>query len=224
MISSIRALFLLMLFASSHLLGQVHVIMTTAQLPIRVEERTAEYLKSFWTIKSYGFEPWIIEATNTSSSLFDPIARHVLYPQRHNDSLKNKGVNETMSMRASLPYLPFEDDDIVIKLTGRYYLYSRDFIDFVEENASEYDAFVCYGKGFVSDNHVFTGCFACRWKYFKQYINEMDFDKAERDYIPVEQLFAEFIEEKKLRVKVVHPLHVIAKIYFNPDWWNVYEW
>lgn len=220
----IRTFCLLLLLACTPLFSQIHVVMTTAQLAIRYEERKAEYLRSFNAVKSYGFDPWIIEATNIKTSFFDEISKQVLYPQRHNDFLKNKGVNETMSIRASLPHLPFKDDDIVIKLTGRYYLYDRSFINFIQANSSEYDAFVCFGRNFVSDNHVFTGCFGCRWKYFKKFVNEMDFDKAESDYIPVEQLFAEFIVGNNLRIKIVEPLHVIAKVYFNPDWWEVYEW
>lgn len=191
---------------------QIYVMMTTAVLPSQYELRKEEYLSGFYAIKSYGFEPWIIEATNTGSSFFDEISKQVLYPQKNNDLLRNKGVNETMSMRTSLPYLPFRDEDIVIKLTGRYLLYDRSFIDIIEATSSDYDAYVCYGKHFVSRNHIFTGCFAMRWKYFKQIINEMDFEKAERDLISVEQLFAEFIQNQNLRIKVVDPLHIRARI------------
>lgn len=204
--------------------SQIHVMVTSAQLRIRVEERTEEYLRCFYALKLYGFDPWIIEATNINSSLFDTLSKRVLYPQKHNDDLKNKGVNETMSMRACIPFLPFEDEDIVVKITGRYYLYDRTFFDIIKEYDSDFDAFVCYGKNFVGKDHIFTGCLALRWKYFKQLINEMDFEKAERDYISVEQLYSEFIAENKIRTLIVDPLNVIAKIYYNPEWSETYVW
>ena len=219
-----KALILFALFCVYRLFGQIHVMVTSAQIALRYEERKVEYLNCFRALKFYGIDPWIIEATNTDSSIFDELSDQVLYPQKHNDALKNKGVNETMSMRASLPLLPFGDDDMVVKLTGRYYLYDRTFFDIIRENDAEYDAFVCYGKNFVGPEHIFTGCFALRWKYFKQFINEMDFDRAEREYIPVEQLYAEFIETNHIRTIIVDPLNVIAKVYFNPEWHETYVW
>lgn len=101
---------------------QIYVLYTSALLPKQFELRKQEYLKSFYTLISYGYEPWIIESTNIDNSFFDEISNRVLYPQKNVLSLRNKGVNEVMSIRASIPLLPFEDNDIVIKLTGRYLL------------------------------------------------------------------------------------------------------
>ena len=120
-----------------------------------------------------------------------------------------------MSMRVSLPYLPFDDEDIVIKLTGRYHLYSRAFIDTIEVNANDYDAFVCSGKHLISLENIFTGCFAMRWKYFKRIINEMDLANAERNMISVETIFADFIHSNHLRTMMVNPLHVKARIFYE---------
>jgi len=216
--------FFLTLLCTCHLFSQIHVMVTSAQIPLHYEERRGEYLACLNALKLYGFDPWIIEATNINSSFFDEISHRVLYPNRHNDAFRNKGVNELMSMRASLPFLPFEDDDVVVKLTGRYYLYDRTFFDIIKENDSEYDAFVCYGKNFVSLEHIFTGCFAIRWKYFKKFISEMDCDQAERDYVPVERIYAEFIEANHIHTIIVDPLNVIAKIYYNPQWSETYVW
>ena len=199
------------------LFSQIHVMMTSAIIPMQYEWRKMEYLTGFNAIKSYGFDPWIIEATHITSSFFDEVSNRVLYPQTNDLSLNNKGVNETMSMRASLPYLPFDDEDIVIKLTGRYHLYSRAFIDTIEANANDFDAFVCWGKHFVSPGHIFTGCFAMRWKYLKKIISEMDFVSAERDIIAVESIFADFIRSNHLRVKTVDPVHVKARIFYHGE-------
>jgi hypothetical protein len=199
---------------ASPLLSQVHILMTSALIPLQYEQRKQEYLKSFNIIRLFGFDPWIIESTNIDHSFFDQISNKVIYPQKNNLLLSNKGVNETMSLRASLSLLPFKDEDIVIKLTGRYFLYKRFFINLIKKNLTNYDAFVCYGKHFVSKEHIFTGCFAMRWDYFKKIILEMDLEKAEKDYIPVEKIFADFIEENSLRIKKVDHLYMFARIFY----------
>jgi hypothetical protein len=212
-----KILLLQLMLCSLPLFSQIHVIMTSAVLPFQYEERKAEYVRGIYAIKSYGITPWIIEATNINTSFLDNLGVHVLYPQKHNSTLRNKGVNETLSIRASIPFLPFNDEDIVIKLTGRYNLYDRSFINLIETNADNYDAFVSYGKNYVANNDIFTGCFAMRWKYLKKIIKEMDLEKAERDYIAVEAIFAEFIQDMRLRVKKVDRLNVAARIFFSGE-------
>ena len=39
------------------------------------------------------------------------------------------------SHAACIPYLPFNDDDIVIKMTGRYLLHHRDFLDIINADS-----------------------------------------------------------------------------------------
>jgi hypothetical protein len=196
---------------------QIHVIYTSALIPKQFEQRKQEYLKSFYQLKAFGFEPWIIEATKINSSFFDQITNQVLYPQTNDLTLRNKGVNETMSMRASLPYLHFADDDIVLKMTGRYFIKDRFFIDSIQATSSDYDVWGCFGKNFVGKGHLFTGCFAMRWKYLKKIISEMDLEVAEKDYIAVEKLIGDFIHENQLRVNYFSDLHVLARIFFSGE-------
>src|SRR5579871_6172774 len=113
MILFLRVCLLFFAFASS-LHGQIHIIMTSALIDAQYEWRKHEYLTAINAVKSYGFEPWILEATHIISSFFDEVSNRVLYTQVNDLSLRNKGVNETMAIRASLPYLPFDDEDIVI--------------------------------------------------------------------------------------------------------------
>lgn len=195
------------------LLAEVHVIMTSAILDIDYDRRKEEYIKSIRTIQSYGIEPWIIEATPTTFSFFDEISNQALYPCTNDPYIRNKGVNEVMSIKASIPNLPFDDEDIVIKLTGRYWLYDRELIDIIQSTADDYDTYACFGKHFVSHDHIFTGAYAFRWKYFKQLVQEMDLEKAEKEPIPIEQIFADFVKSQQLRVKVLDSLHVEARIF-----------
>ena len=71
------------------------------------------------------------------------------------------------------------DDDIVIKLTGRYCVQSPDFFDFVLHNQHKYDAFVkfynvCTRKFMYND--CVLGMYAIRAKYLREfrYINGIE--------------------------------------------------
>lgn len=198
------------------LIADVHIIMTSALIDTDYERRKQEYIRGVTTIQSYGIEPWIIESMPITSSFFDALSNQVLYPQTNNPSLTNKGVKELMSIRACLPYLPFNDEDLIIKLTGRYWLYERTFIDTVQ--AGDYDAYVYFGKYFLMQHQIFTGCFALRWKYFKQFVQEADLEKAEKETIDFETMLPDFIRDHNLRMQIVDPLYVEARIFFDQIW------
>jgi hypothetical protein len=215
----VKLLFLLVAFQVH---GQIQFLLTSAMNPLQFEWRKEEYLKSFHSLRAYGYEPWIVEALS-DSSFFDEMTHQVLYPQVNNNAWRNKGANETNSIRASIPYLPFNDEDIVIKMTGRYYLYDRHLINLIETMQDQYDAFVCYGKNFVDSDHIFTGCFAMRWKYLKKLINELDLEWAEKEYVAIEKIFAEFIQNNNLRTKITD-LHCQARIFFTIGEKDVKEW
>lgn len=216
-----RNLLIVMIFCFSLTGHQIHVVLTSALISNEFDLRKEEYVNCVNRWKSYEFEPWIIEATNISSSFFDALSPQVLYPQVHKSPLRNKGVNEISSFRASLPYLPFEDDDIVIKMTGRYLLQSPSFLNTIRETLDEYDVWGVFGKHFNEKNDLFTGCFAMRWKHLKQIIEEMDLERAEQECVAIEILFGQWIKNQKLRVNALDCLHVRARIFICEE--NYYE-
>lgn len=217
MLKHAKTISFLFVTLTCYLSSQIQVIYTSAVLPKQYDLRKTEYLDSFNKLKSFGLNPWIVESTNITESFFDEISNQVLYPQKNDFSLLNKGVNEARSIRESIPFMPFDDEDIVIKLTGRYLLRDRSFIDRILNTSSEFDAFASYGKHFVSPEHIFTGCFAMRWKYFKKMLNEMDFDAMEKQLIPIERVVADFIEENHIKTAHIRNLHVLARIYYSGD-------
>jgi hypothetical protein len=211
-------LMLLNMLGVSVFCENVHVIYVSAVIENQAELRKSEYLKSFYALKSYGFDPWIIEAMNINHSFFDEISDKVFYPQKNNLTLKNQGVNEIISIKEILPLLPFEDEDIVIKLTGRYFLYDTFFIDTIRKNG-EYDAYVKW-----IDDQVFTGCIAMKWKYFKQALQEVDLVYMENNMINMEQVFADFIRKEKLKDFSVDKVHILARIYGKGLGNTTYDW
>ena len=187
----------------------IEIIFTSALIAHQFEIRKEEYLKSYTTLIKNGFTPWIIESTNIDHSFYDELTSHICYPQKNNPTVRNIGVNEVMALKTSIPFLPFNDDDIVIKLTGRYLLYEQTFIDTIRENPNN-DAYAKW-----VDDQVFTGCIALKWKYFKNFLQTVNLAKMEKEMINLEKELAHFIIEKNLKCFIIDHLHIKARIYAN---------
>lgn len=198
--------------------ANIHILFSSAIIEDQATLRKEEYLTSYFALKDYGFEPWIIEATNVNFSFFDDLSDRVFYPQKNNLSLKNLGVNEIESIRAVLAKLPFDDEDIVIKLTGRYFLYDQFFIELIQNNF-KYDVFAKQ-----IEDQVFTGCIAMKWKYFKKIIMETDLQDMEKNMINMEKVFYDFILKENLCFFHVDKLHLLARIYGRGKGRITYDW
>lgn len=197
---------------------KIHILFGSALIHDQEELRKEEYLKGYYTLKDYGFNPWIIEATNISCSFYDTISDRVLYPQTNNPNLKNKGVNEVQSFKTVLSKLPFNDDDIVVKLTGRYLLYEPFFLELIKGNP-QYDSYVKW-----IDDQIFTGCFALKWKHFKRVMNEADLVSMENDMINVEKVIANFILHERLTCFSIDKLHILARVYGTGQNYETLDW
>ena len=114
-------IFLLSLFClfQSYLAGEIKVVYTAALLDSFYEERKIEYLRSLQALRKLHITPYIVESCRTSS-FFDKERAFVFYSQTNDTSLKNKGINEAISLQKAMDYYRFHDEDILIKLTGRY--------------------------------------------------------------------------------------------------------
>lgn len=180
--------------------GKIRVVCTTALIPLNYEMRKEEYIRSMDTLKSYGYEPYIMEAIHPfSPSFFDEYTQHVYYSNVNNPKLVNKGVNEARSMMEGFDFYEFDDDDMIVKLTGRYRLISRDFLQIVEDHP-EVDVFVKCDPGYPKPlGKVFTGCFAIRYKFFKELLENLDLEKMERELIDIEVEVANFAQKLKAR-------------------------
>jgi len=85
---------------------------------------------------------------------------------------KHKGENELLDIKEVINQYNIKDEDIIIKLTGRYKLLNLNFINFVKNNINDYDAFVkffnvCTKKYMFND--CVLGLFAVKCKYLKEF-------------------------------------------------------
>lgn len=194
---------------------ETHIVLTAALIDNQYESRKEEYIKALTTLRNYGFKnPHIIESICAGKTFLNDYSENVIYPNVNNFRLRNKGVNEVVSILNSLDKLHFNDEDMIVKITGRYYFISDHFLKTVESHPS-IDVFAKLSP----DGQVYTGCFAMRYKYFKELFRQIDVKKMEREGINVETEVANYIQKiaqpQNVRVMYLDRLDLVANIFGN---------
>jgi hypothetical protein len=118
------------------------------------------------------FKPIIVENNGNSNTYLNNIGCDVLYTDSNKMNFKHKGVNELIDIKSVIQHYNINDDDIIIKLTGRYKLLDSSFLQYVKDNSNNYDAFVKFFNvctlEYMHDDCV-LGLFAIRCKYLKDF-------------------------------------------------------
>lgn len=178
-------------------------------------ERKERYLYAITeTLKNlpYEIKPIIVENNGKRDTYLDNFYHHnqqhvkVFYTQNNQQQFKSKGANELMDIKEVIEKYGIEDDDIVIKLTGRYRAFSSKFFKDVIENENKYDAFVkffgtCSLK--FEQYDCILGCYAMRAKYIKLF-SEYSID----NYKSAEIAFARYVRFCGARLKEMEQLDI----------------
>lgn len=172
--------------------------------------RIVEYKESLRTILSFGFReiiPIIIENNGKRVTFLDDFGIHVHYTDNNKSSFKHKGINELMDIKSVISANSLKDDDIVIKLTGRYKLIDDLFFRTVIENAESYDAFIKFFNVSTEEfmqNDCVLGLFAIRCKYLKSFEYDADLEVPETQ-------FAEYVRNSGCRIFEMERLGLTCK-------------
>lgn len=164
--------------------NEIKILYTSALIPYKFEERKQEYIKCLKLLENYGYigRTYVVESgPYTALSFFDEYCDHVFYANTNDTTWLNKGVNESKASLAAFNYFNFDDEDMIIKLTGRYLFNNDHFLALVEAHP-EVDAFASR----IPPWGVTTGCFAMRSKYYKRMLKELDLVKMERNALTFE--------------------------------------
>ena len=130
----------------------------------------------------------------------------VLYTENNKLSFKSKGANELLDIKEVIEKCNINDDDMIIKLTGRYRALSPKFFKDVIATEHEYDAFVkffgtCSLK--FEEYDCILGCYAMRAKYIKLF-NHYSID----NYKSAEIAFARYVRFSGVRLQEVETLDI----------------
>jgi len=119
-----------------------------------------------------GIKPIIVENNGKRVTYLNEFGIPVLYTENNKNNYWHKGVNELEDIKAVIQAFNIQDEDMVIKITGRYNPISNAFFRQVQTEESKYDGFVKFfnvcTKEFMTHDCV-LGLFALRAKYLKQY-------------------------------------------------------
>jgi hypothetical protein len=110
------------------------------------EQRKLEYLTSIAKTISFlrkDIKVIIVENNGKRPTYLDMLGVDVHYTTNNSNRYIHKGINELQDIHSVIQEYGIQDDDTVIKLTGRYHLLNDSFIKTVIEN-QEYDGFVKY--------------------------------------------------------------------------------
>jgi hypothetical protein len=191
--------------------ANIKILYTAAILNHRQEERQAEYEKNIKILNSFWYEPYIVEACSGGPTFFNEIAHHICYTQS-NLQVRNKGVNEVRSIRKGLEQFKFDDNDMVIKITGRYFFKNEFLLRMIEDNP-EVDGFILMES---VTHFACSGCFALRYKYFKRLLKNINIEQMERYWIDFERIvidYARLIEKNEsAHIKYLDELGVQALV------------
>ena len=95
-----------------------------------------------------------------------------MFTENNKTKFPHKGGNELLDIKQVIQEYDIRDDDIIIKLTGRYRLLNNSFFDMVINNAHKYEAFIkffnVHTEEFMYDDCV-LGLFAVKCKYLKKF-------------------------------------------------------
>jgi hypothetical protein len=156
-----------------------------------------------WIENDSSIKPIIVENNGQRPTYLDDLGCSVLYTNNNMIHYKNKGVNELMDIKEVIRQYNIQDDDMIIKLTGRYKITSMNLIDMIKKNIDKYDAFVkfynvCTFKYMVDD--CVLGLFAIKCKYLKEF--------AYQCIKSPECEFAEYVRQKTSRIMELNNLYL----------------
>jgi len=162
-------------------------------------DRVNEYKESITTNLSRisdRIKPIIIENNGQRRTFLDEFGVDVHYTENNKESFKHKGINELMDIKSAISAYKLKDDDIVIKLTGRYKLIDDSFFQTVIKHMDSHDAFIKFFNVFTEEfmeNDCVLGLFAIRCKHLKTFEYDPELE------IPETQ-FAEHVRKSKCRI------------------------
>jgi len=179
-----------------------------------VEERKARYLFAIGETLQHlpsSIQPIIVENNGKRETFLDEFIYHgkkvpVVYTSNNNFSFKSKGINELMDIHEVIKTIGIQPDDMIIKLTGRYRVFSPIFFEEVINSEKQYDAFVKFFGSCSLQYELYDcilGCYAIRVSFLSMFspLTIENYDSAEI-------AFARYVRFSGARVKEINHLDV----------------
>jgi len=148
---------------------------------VNYEERKARYLHCIpsaveqWK-SIFLTTPIIVENTQVQPTYLNDIkGANVIYTQNNTNLVWHKGRNELLDIKEVIKQLNIEDNDIVIKLTGRYKVLDNYFFKLINDNLNSSNPCNAFAKFYNVCTQKYTqgdcvlGLIATRCKFWKEF-------------------------------------------------------
>jgi hypothetical protein len=117
-------------------------------------------------------KPIVVENNGLRQTYLDELKCDIFYTNNNKIDFTHKGGNELLDIKEVINHYKIQDDDIIIKLTGRYKLLNLKFINLVKNNSNIYDTFIKFFN-VCTETYMFDDCvlglFAIKCKYLKEF-------------------------------------------------------
>jgi hypothetical protein len=161
-------------------------------LPKSCTERNNRYINSITQLLKLidndpNIKPIIVENGGQRETYLNNFNCDVLYTN-NNGQYIHKGFNEQLDIQEVIKEYNINDDDTIIKISGRYKLLNNDFINLVKNNNKDaYVKFFCVAARQFGFNYMSSGLFAIKCKYIKNFmytgLNNKSSDSELAEYI-----------------------------------------
>lgn len=163
----------------------IYLIITTCinntygiQDPERRKQEYMDCIGKTLSVLPKEIKPILVENNGQRATYLDDFGIPVVYTNSNSVRYYHKGINELRDMVEVILRHSIQDDDIVLKITGRYHLLDDRFCRFVLDNADKYDAFVKFFNVCTEEfmtNDCVLGLIAIRAKYLKTFATKHTF-------------------------------------------------
>jgi hypothetical protein len=140
--------------------------------PERRKQEYTECITKTLSILPKEITPIIVENNGKRATYLDEFGIPVVYTNSNTVQYYHKGINELRDMIEVILRHSIQDDDIIIKITGRYHLLDNSFCKLVMDNITKYDAFVKFFNVCALEfmkNDCVLGLMAIRAKHLKEF-------------------------------------------------------
>lgn len=165
------------------------------------EHRKNEYMACLNNLHSHWYIPYIAEAIRNYPTFLDQGSVGVCYTLVNNDRLRNKGANEARSLLKAYNHFNFDDESMIVKLTGRYLFKTDSFLQLIE--STDYDAFATFDPRCI---YTTGAAYGIKGKYFKEMLQSLNPNEMEAQMIDIERLVLNYLKkiEAEYSAKVLY--------------------
>lgn len=193
--------------------AKCYLIITTSLKSIYdvqdIQERVELYKKAITNtlkyVANHQIIPIIVENNGTRETFLELFECKVIYTNNNTKKLAHKGMNEMVDIRHVIQTCNIQDNDMIIKITGRYFPFNDTFFKEVIENIECKDAFIKFYNVTTREYDKYDcilGFFALRCKYLKNF----SYEGKEGAEIELSKYVHQYIAEH--RIKAIRKLGV----------------